>query len=227
MWRSMQRKIPSTPARPARLWTYAALGVGLLVLGVVAAQLVRQASAPAPKAAAAGDDCRGRAFAEIGGPFSLVDTTGKPFTNRDLLGRPALIYFGFTYCPDICPMSLQVMAQGLAQAGPEASRIRPVLISLDPERDTPAAMASYVASSGFPPGLIGLTGTPEQIAAAAKEYRVGFRKVTPEGASTYVIDHSSITYLLDSKGQLATFFSGDATPQTMGRCLRDLLADGL
>lgn len=220
-----------TPRPPAGktgglTWTHAAIGVGLVVLAVAGGLLARNALTP-PARTVADADCRGRAFAEIGGPFSLVDTTGKPFTDRDLLGRPALIYFGFTYCPDICPMSLQVMAQALAQAGPDASRIRPVLISLDPERDSPAAMASYVASSGFPPGLIGLTGTPEQIAAAARAYRVGFRKVTPEGASSYVIDHSSITYLVDSKGKLATFFSGDATPDQMGRCLRDLLADGL
>jgi protein SCO1/2 len=218
---------PSPPARPSGLtWTHAAIGVGLVVLAVAGGFLARNVLTP-PAATAAASDCRGRAFAEIGGPFSLVDTAGNPFTDRDLLGRPALIYFGFTYCPDICPMSLQVMAQALAQAGPEAASIRPVLISLDPERDSPAAMASYVASSGFPPGLTGLTGTPEQIAAAAKAYRVGFRKVTPEGASSYVIDHSSITYLVDSKGKLATFFSGDTTPDAMAQCLRDLLADGL
>jgi protein SCO1 len=219
---------PKPPARKTGLtWTHAALGVGVAVLAVAAGFLVRNAMTPQAGQTASADPCRGRAFAEIGGPFSLIDSTGRPFTDRDLLGRPALIYFGFTYCPDICPMSLQVMAQALSQAGPDASRIRPVLISLDPERDSPAAMASYVASNGFPPGLIGLTGTPEQIAAAAKAYRVGFRKVTPEGASSYVIDHSSITYLVDSKGKLATFFSGDVAPETMGQCLRDLLADGL
>mgnify|MGYP001809700707 CR=1 FL=1 len=224
----MTDPVPPAAGKAGQTWTLAAIGVGLVALLVAGGCLARQAmSPPAAKADAASGDCRGRAFAEIGGPFDLVDTTGKAFTDRDLLGRPALIYFGFTYCPDICPMSLQVMAQALSQAGPEASRIRPVLISLDPERDSPAAMASYVASNGFPPGLIGLTGTPEQIAAAAKAYRVGFRKVTPDGATDYVIDHSSITYLVDSKGKLATFFSGDATPDQMGRCLRDLLADGL
>jgi protein SCO1/2 len=203
-----------------------ALGASVVIgMGVLTYQAFRPK--PVPAASAGGDSCRGRAFAEIGGPFSLVNQDGATVTEKSLLGRPALLYFGFTHCPDICPYSLQKMAAALDQAGPRAGDIQPVFITLDPERDTPEALKSYVASAGFAPGLQGFTGAQAQIDAAAKEFRVGFRKVNPEGASSYLIDHTSIFYLLDSKGDLATFFSHDTTPEAMGQCLADLLADGL
>jgi protein SCO1/2 len=203
-----------------------ALGASVVIgLGALTYQALRPK--PVSPAASGSDSCRGRAFAEIGGPFSLVNQDGAPVSEKSLLGRPALLYFGFTHCPDICPYSLQKMAAALDLAGPKAGDIQPVFVTLDPERDTPEALRSYVASSGFAPGLQGFTGTPAQIDAAAKAFRVGYRKVSPEGSASYLIDHTSIFYLLDSKGQLATFFSHDAQPDAMGRCLADLLADGL
>jgi protein SCO1 len=213
----------STKARLPLRTVLAGLGV-VIALGIGAITLqARQAMAPPPTA----DSCRGRAFAEIGGPFSLINQEGAAVTQRSYLGRPALLYFGFTYCPDICPFSLQTMAEALRAAGPKAGLIQPIFISLDPERDTPAALKAYVASNGFPVGLQGLTGTPDQVAAAAKAFRVGFRKVTPDGASDYLIDHTSIFYLLDSKGRLATFFGHGTPPDEMATCLKDLLAEGL
>ena len=108
----------------------------------------------------------------IGGPFSLVGADGKPVTDRDFRGRYMLIFFGFTHCPDICPAELQVIAQALEQLGDKAKTMVPIFITLDPERDTPEAMANYVKSFG--PDFVGLTGSPEAIAAAAKAYRVAY-----------------------------------------------------
>ncbi len=111
----------------------------------------------------------------IGGPFSLVGADGKPVTDRDFRGRYMLIFFGFTHCPDICPAELQVIAQALEQLGDKAKTVVPIFITLDPERDTPEAMANYVKSFG--PNFVGLTGSPEAIAAAAKAYRVAYAQV--------------------------------------------------
>ncbi|MEN9855514.1 MAG: hypothetical protein RLZZ157_640 [Pseudomonadota bacterium] len=188
---------------------------------------------PNAQKAALPDNCTGRAFAEIGGPFELVNQDGVAVTEKTFLGKPALIYFGFTYCPDICPMSLQSVALALDRAkalgGKEIDDIQPILISIDPERDTPASLKSYVASAGFPGGLIGLTGSVAQVSAAAKAFKVGFRKSIPEGnaAKDYVMDHTSIVYLLDKTGKLATFFSGDLDPEPMAKCLVALSEKGL
>jgi protein SCO1/2 len=230
---------PTKPRVPVLAWV--ALGAGALalagLLGVALDRGVLRApgSGPASGTVTGGDvagACRNTAFARIGGPFDLVDQDGKAVTQASFAGRPALLYFGFTYCPDICPMSLQTMRLALDEAeklaGPSARRIRPVLISLDPERDTPEALKSYVASNGFPEGLVGLTGTDAQVAAAAKAFRVGYRKtMQPDSAADYLIDHTSIFYLLDSQGRLKTFFSSGTDPTEMGRCLGELSKQGL
>src|SRR5690349_7329011 len=104
--------------------------------------------------------------AMVGGPFTLVDHTGKQVTDRDFRGRIMLVFFGFTFCPDVCPSGLQVIAAALDKLGPQAQKITPILITIDPERDTPAQLAAYVKS--FHPRLVGLTGTPEEIAAVVK-----------------------------------------------------------
>jgi protein SCO1 len=142
----------------------------------------------------------------IGGPFSLVGGDGKPVTDRDFRGRYMLIFFGFTHCPDICPAELQVVAQALEQLGDKAKKVVPIFITLDPERDTPEAMANYVKSFG--PNFVGLTGSPEAIAAAAKAYRVAYSKVeNKESAGDYSVDHSALVYLMDPEGRYVTHFS--------------------
>jgi len=142
----------------------------------------------------------------IGGPFSLVGADGKPVTDRDFRGRYMLIFFGFTHCPDICPAELQVIAQALEQLGDKAKTVVPIFITLDPERDTPQAMADYVKSFG--PNFVGLTGSPEAIAAAAKAYRVAFAKgENKESAGDYSVDHSALVYLMDPDGKYVTHFS--------------------
>jgi protein SCO1/2 len=158
----------------------------------------------------------------IGGPFSLVGADGKPVTDRDFRGRYMLIFFGFTHCPDICPAELQVIAQALEQLGDKAKKVVPIFITLDPERDTPEAMANYVKSFG--PNFVGLTGSPEAIAAAAKAYRVAYSKVeNKDSAGDYSVDHSALVYLMDPEGRYVTHFSyglsADQMAEKLGKSL--------
>ena len=158
----------------------------------------------------------------VGGPFSLVGTDGKPVTDRDFRGRYMLIFFGFTHCPDICPAELQVIAQALEQLGDKAKNVVPIFITLDPERDTPEAMGSYVKSFG--PNFVGLTGSPEAIAAAAKAYRVSYAKVEDkESAADYGVDHSALVYLMDPEGRYVTHFSFGLSADQMAEKLEKSL----
>lgn len=158
----------------------------------------------------------------IGGPFSLVGADGKPVTDRDFRGRYMLIFFGFTHCPDICPAELQVIAQALEQLGDKAKTVVPIFITLDPERDTPGAMANYVKSFG--PNFVGLTGSPEAIAAAAKAYRVAYSKVeNKDSAGDYSVDHSALVYLMDPEGRYATHFSYGLSADQMAEKLEKSL----
>ena len=162
--------------------------------------------------------------AAIGGPFTLVDHTGATVTEQTYRGRPMLIYFGYTYCPDICPYSLQLLAIALDQLSEEErAQFQPILITVDPERDTVDAMAQYVTSNAFPDGLIGLTGSTEQVAAAAQAYRVAYRRAG-EG-DDYLMDHSSIVYLMNSEGRFVDIFTDGFDPQMVARRLQDFLEE--
>jgi protein SCO1 len=178
-------------------------------------------------------NCNSRAFAEIGGPFNLVNQDGQPVTEKTFAGKPSLIYFGFTFCPDVCPLSLQSMALALDAAkeagGRDIDDIQPILISLDPARDTPASLKTYITSGGFPARLVGLTGTQEQVDAAAKAFKVAHTKTVPKGnePKDYLIDHSSITYLMGRDGKLRTFFANDPDPKEVGQCIAALSKAGL
>jgi protein SCO1/2 len=153
----------------------------------------------------------------VGGPFSLVDDTGKPVTDATYHGRWMLVYFGYTFCPDVCPTELQTIAGALDKIGPLAKNVAPLFITVDPERDTQTVLAQYVKL--FDDRIVGLTGTPAQIAAAAKAYRVYYAKTTPKDSSTYLMDHSSFMYLMGPDGRLRTLF-----PQGLSA---DKLADAL
>ncbi len=130
----------------------------------------------------------------IGGQFRLIDQNGKPVTDADLKGKPTAIFFGFTYCPEICPTTLTHVGQWLKQLGPDADRLNVVFVSIDPERDTPAQLKLYLSS--FDSRIRGLSGTPEQIADMAKAYKVYYRKVPIEGGE-YTMDHATMIYLFD------------------------------
>ena len=158
----------------------------------------------------------------IGGPFTLVDQTGKTVTDQDFRGRYMLVFFGFTHCPDICPAELQVMSAALDELGPKADEVVPVFITLDPERDTQAAMGAYVKNFGS--RFVGLTGSPEQIAAAAKAYRVAYSKFQEDKASSdYSIDHSALVYLMGKDGQYITHFAYGTPASKMTETLRRYL----
>ena len=169
--------------------------------------------------------CTTRAYEEIGGPFSLTNHLGERVTQEDFKGRPTLIYFGFTYCPDVCPSTLVSIANAYRAlpAGVEAPQT--LLITVDPERDTPEALANYVSNKAFPDNLVGLTGTPEEIQAVADEFFVGFDKIeAPESMAEYTMDHTSLLYLMDENWTLKTFFAeANLGPEQMSTCLAQLL----
>jgi protein SCO1/2 len=144
----------------------------------------------------------------IGGPFALIDHTGKLRTDEDFRGKLLLIYFGYSYCPDVCPTDLQQIGLAVDGLGTGAEAVQPIFITLDPERDTAAHLADYV--SAFHPRLIGLTGSAEQIRRVALAYKVYYAKHPPD-SQDYVIDHSSFVYLVDKAGKYIGFFpSGTA-----------------
>jgi protein SCO1/2 len=192
MWTTKGRK----SLMPRRAVLIFAAAILLLAAGLGGyAWMIRQAAQP-----------QGSGVALVGGPFSLTDQDGRRVTEKDFLGRYMLVFFGFTYCPDICPTELQVMTAALDAMGPAAEKIQPVFVSVDPERDTPEVMKAYVANFG--PRLIGLTGTPEEIAAMAKAYRVYCAKAANQNApGDYLMDHSSIIYLMDEDGSFVKHFA--------------------
>jgi protein SCO1/2 len=141
--------------------------------------------------------------AKLGGPFTLTDQNGRQVSERDFEGKYRIVYFGFTYCPDVCPVDMQVIGQAMRQIEKSdaglAKRLQPIFISVDPERDKPAVLKEYV--SAFHPKTIGLTGTPEQIADVAKKHGIFFQKAEEGGASEYQMDHSRIVLLFGTKGE--------------------------
>ena len=154
----------------------------------------------------------------IGGPFSLTDGDGRAVTEADFRGKLALVFFGFTFCPDVCPTELQAVAQAMDLLGPQAGEVRPLFITVDPERDTPAKMKEYVAL--FHPAITGLTGTPAQVAQAARAWRVYYAKVTPPGASDYLMDHSAFTYLMGVDGALRAIFRPGVSAEELAAAIR-------
>ena len=158
----------------------------------------------------------------IGGPFALVDQHGKKVTDRDFRGRYMLIFFGFTHCPDVCPAELQVMSASLDELGPKAEQVVPIFITLDPERDTPAAMGAFVKNFGS--RFVGLTGSPEAIAAAADAYRVAYAQVQEDTSKPdYSIDHSGLVYLMGKDGEYITQFTYGTPAAKMTETLRRYL----
>jgi protein SCO1/2 len=136
----------------------------------------------------------------VGGPFTLQDGNGKQVTDRDFRGKYMLVYFGYTFCPDVCPTTLNEVADALEHLGTKANELQPIYITVEPKRDTPAVVQQYVTA--FSPRLIGLTGTPEQIAAVAQAYRVYYAEHrTGSGPNDYTMDHSSILYLMGPDGK--------------------------
>jgi protein SCO1/2 len=165
---------------------------------------------------------------EVGGHFSLIDQHGRAVTEETYSGRWMLVYFGYTSCPDVCPTELQNISAALDRLGPDAVRIVPLFVTVDPERDTPGVLADYTKL--FDDRLIGLTGRPEQIAAMAKAYRVYYAKaptkkeVTANDAGRYQMDHSSFVYLMGPDGKFRGLFRPGTSPQELAEAIRDRMA---
>jgi protein SCO1 len=157
----------------------------------------------------------------IGGSFRLVDQNGKTVTDADLKGKWSLVYFGYTHCPDACPTALNDIAIALDQLGPKREAVRSVFITVDPERDTPEVLKAYVTS--FDAAILALSGSPEEIARAAKAYRVYYAK-HPEPGGDYSMDHSSVIYVMDPEGRFTASFTHQSTPEEIADRLKKLLA---
>ncbi len=178
-----------------RITLYSAIAVFALIGGLSAWQIVSQ---PSPAVRSSGQ-------ALIGGPFELTRHDGKRITDRDLKGSHSLVFFGYTFCPDVCPAGLQVMSAALDKLGTKADGIQPVFVTIDPERDTAKVLGEYIEH--FHPRMIGLTGSAEDIAKAAKAYRVYYKKAAGEaGDEDYLMDHSSIFYLMGPDGEFVKHF---------------------
>lgn len=148
--------------------------------------------------------------ASIGGPFQLTDQNGKAVTDKNLKGKPTLIFFGYTHCPDVCPTSLFEISEVLRALGKDADKVNAVFISVDPERDTPAAMKDYLSS--FDPHLEGLSGDPAETAKVITSYRVYAKKV-PTKDGDYTMDHTALIYLMDRYGRFVSPFNLKRTPE--------------
>lgn len=165
----------------------------------------------------------GSGTALVGGPFTLTNQDGKRVSDQDFRGKYMLIFFGFTYCPDVCPSELQVMSAALDQLGSEADKIQPIFISIDPARDTPEAMKIYV--SNFHPRMVGLTGSAEDIAAVAKAYRVYYAKAKgSENSPDYLMDHSTILYLMGPDGKFVKHFTYGTEVKGLADGLREAIS---
>jgi protein SCO1/2 len=158
--------------------------------------------------------------AQIGGPFRLIDQNGKTVTDQDFRGKPLLVFFGFTHCPDVCPTTLFDISEVMKSLGPDADRIGAAFITVDPGRDTVASLKDYLSS--FDPHVRALTGDAAALATVAKEYRVYYKKVPLDGGD-YTMDHTAIVYLMDKDGHFVSPFSLKRKPEASAAELRKYL----
>jgi protein SCO1 len=158
--------------------------------------------------------------AAIGGPFRLTDQDGRTVTDRDFRGKSILVFFGFTHCPDVCPTTLFEISEVMRNLGKDADKTAVLFITVDPERDTPAAMKDYMAS--FDPHIRSLSGDEASLASVAKEYRVYYKKVPLEGGD-YTMDHTAIVYLMDKDGRFVSPFNMKRTAEAAAADLRKRL----
>ena len=179
---------------------------------VLAAQAKAEAQPDAAKPAAA-----------IGGHFELIDQDGKAVTDAAYAGKYSLVYFGFTYCPDMCPTGLQSISRAMDLLGDKAASVQPLFITVDPERDTPKVVKEYV--SNFHPSIIGLTGSPQQVAAAAKAYKVYYKKAEQVDENNYMMDHSTLIFLMDPDGKFIEAFQEDVDPKLLVQGIEKAIRD--
>lgn len=196
-----------TSARRRALQAVAAMGVAALLAAC-------GESAPAFK----GSDITGT---QLGKKLALVDHNGKPRTLQDFAGKAVVVFFGFTQCPDVCPTSLAELSQVMKQLGPDADRVQVLLVTVDPERDTPEILKQYVTT--FDPRFLGLTGTPEQIKQAAASFKAYYAKVPTQDGANYTMDHTAAFYLFDGKGESRVLATNIAGAEALAHDIKALL----
>ena len=192
---------------------------GLLILALVVVIGI------AGRGLLSGDDSAGSGAVDIGGPFTLVDKDGRIWTEKDLIDRVSVIFFGYTYCPDVCPTELASIGQAIDElSDKEIENVLPIFITVDPDRDTQELVGTYV--SYFHPKMVGLTGTFEQTDAATKQYRAYYKYVDRvEGDDSYLVDHSAITYVMGPDGNFIRHFSYGTSPEDITAGLRAILKE--
>jgi cytochrome oxidase Cu insertion factor (SCO1/SenC/PrrC family) len=196
------------PSRPKLIFASV-----MIILAVIAAALALTLRADGPQSSGT---------ALIGGPFTMVNQKSETVTEKTYAGQYTLVFFGFTFCPDVCPTELQVITAAFNQMGADAEKITPIFVTIDPERDTPDVMANYVTS--FHPRLQGLTGTPEQVAVMAKAYHIYYQKVPdPKNPKDYEMDHSAIIYLMGPDGKFLKHFTYSTDAKALSDALQKVL----
>lgn len=184
-----------------RILLLALSALGLLVAGMIALNF-----RPAPTADV------------VGGPFQMVDQTGRTVDQTLLKGKWNVVFFGYTYCPDVCPATMQALRAAVDQLGPKGKDVRIVFVSVDPGRDTPATLKAWLDAQGMPQGTLGLTGTPAQVAAMAKAYRVVYQ--TQGSGADYQVNHSTVAYLMTPRGRFDRVLAYGLTPEQMADQIR-------
>jgi protein SCO1/2 len=195
-----------------RLYAWSAIAFIAALLGLVAAMVLRGGPGGEDRFAA----CRTgqvAGAAEIGGPFTLVNGDGRTVTDKDVITGPSLVYFGYTYCPDVCPLDNARNAEAIDLLTERGYDVTPVFISVDPERDTPEVVGEFAGY--MHPKMIGLTGSPEQVRAASQAYRTYYKKQDGDDPEYYLVDHSTFTYLVTPEDGFLEFFRREATPGQM------------
>jgi protein SCO1/2 len=205
----MRRLLPQT--RLARVAVAVSLALTLAVLALAGWQILRRSTAP--------EGATGTAA--IGGPFRLTDQFGAVRTEADFRGRFMLLFFGFSYCPDVCPTVLQTMNTALDELGPAGERVAPIFITIDPARDTVARLRDYAAN--FHPRLVALTGSADEIAAVARAYRVYYARAGDDASGDYDMDHTSIVYLMGPDGAYVSHFTHETPIEEIIEAIRKRL----
>ena len=206
------------PRRPVLLFAAACAVIAVAMIAVTVVLINRPAAGLQP------GEVVSTGQADVGGPFQLVDQDGRPVDQSMLEGKWSLVFFGFTYCPDFCPTTLAALEATKQRLGDKAKNLQIIFISVDPERDTPQALKDYLSSEGFPEGVIGLTGTPAQVRAAADAYKAFYQKVG-EGED-YTMNHSLTVYLMGPDGQFRTAVAEELGPERSAAVIERALARG-
>lgn len=205
----------------AYAWVTRAPGEGLAEAFASRLALLFGAEMPLP---AAGGGIQLAQGVSLGGPFSLTDEAGRAVTEQDFAGRWMLVYFGYTFCPDVCPTELGTLAATVDEMGQAGEQVVPVFITVDPERDTPEHIAGYVER--FHPRMRGLTGTPEQVAEVARRYRVYYARANRPEMTDYLMDHSSFIYLVGPDARVRSLFRPDMRPEDIAAAVAAQIGGG-